>query len=166
MSKLIETEFDAITYKIIGAAMKVHDSLGPGFKEVHYQKAMETSLGSIGLDFEAQKQIGVYFNKTLAGLLFMDIYVENQIVVELKALYHLLTKNEIAQVITYLKASKSKIGLLINFGRKYLEYKRIFPPSAITEFDEKDWRYVYKFKNTNFKFDKDGKNQRVTYQFD
>jgi len=155
MRMLYKTKYDEITYKVIGAAMTVHSKMGPGYKEEHYQKAMELALVGAGLNFEAQKQIGVYFGKTQTGLLFMDLYVESVVAVELKALSHLTTKNEIAQVITYLKASGSNLGLLINFGRKYLEYKRILPPKTITEFNERDWRHVYKFKGQEHKFNAD-----------
>jgi GxxExxY protein len=111
---------------VIGAAIDVHNKLGPGLKEEHYQKAMEQALMLTKLNCEPQKQIGVYFNRTLAGLLFIDLFVEGMVVVELKALSHLTTKNEMAQVITYLKAIGSDIGLLINFGRKYLEAGNIW----------------------------------------
>ena len=160
--EFIKTKHDEITYKIIGAAMGVHGRLGPGLKEEHYQKAMEQALVLAKLNFEPQKQIGVYFNKTLAGLLFIDLFVEGMVVVELKALPHMLTNNELAQVITYLKASNNRIGLLLNFGRKYLEYKRIFPPKTITDFNERDWRHVYKFKGQESKFSADQAPSGIT----
>jgi GxxExxY protein len=141
MSKLVKDPTDDITYKVIGLAMEIHNALGPGLKEEMYQKAMEEILSKSGFNFEAQKQIEVYFGYRLVGLLFIDILVENTVVVELKALSHPVTNNEIAQVITYLKAEDRKVGLLLNFGRKYLEYKRIFPPKKITEFSDKYLRF-------------------------
>ena len=141
MNKLVKTEYDAITYKVIGMAMEVHSRLGPGLREEHYQKAMEKMLSSSGLNYEPQRQIEVYFGKRLIGVLFIDLLVEGSVVVELKALSHLVTNDEIAQVITYLKAENAQIGLLINFGRKYLGYKRIFPPKKITAISEQDLRY-------------------------
>ncbi len=162
MDKLVKTKYDEITYKIIGAAMAVHGRLGSGLKEIHYQKAMTEALLSLNVNFDEQKQIGVYFEKTLVGLLFLDIFVENSIVVELKALSQQLTKNELAQVITYLKASGSEIGLLINFGRKYLEYRRVFPPKKMTEFDQNDWRFAVRFKNPGFRGNMLNKDQQVT----
>ena len=122
---LVRTEFDEITYKIIGAAMRVHNKLGPGLKEAHYQRAMEQALKEVKLNFEPQKQIGVYFHNTLAGLLFIDILVEGCIVVELKAFSHMLTKNELAQTLTYLKTSGC---------------------------GSSDWRFVYKFKGQESRF--------------
>lgn len=141
MNNMIKTQYDDLTYRIIGAGMEVHSKLGPGLKENIYQKAMEQRLSEIGLNYEPQKQIEVYFGYRLAGLLFIDILVERSIVVELKALSHPVTNNEIAQVITYLKAEGAGIGLLLNFGRKYLEHKRIFPPRTATEITEKDLRF-------------------------
>jgi GxxExxY protein len=162
MDKLVKTKYDEITYKIIGAAMDVHGRLGPGLKEEHYQKAMIKALSALDLNFEEQKQIGVYFERTLAGLLFLDIFVEGSIVVELKALSRQLTKDELAQVITYLKASGSEIGLLINFGRKYLEFRRVFPPKKISQFDQNDWRFAVKFKQPEFRGNALDKAQRIT----
>ncbi len=162
MGRLVQTQHDDVTYKVIGAAMDVHNRLGPGLKEVHYQKAMVDALSGLKMDFEEQKQIGVYFEKTLAGLLFLDLFVERAIVVELKALSHRITKNELAQVVTYLKASGSELGLLINFGRKYLEYMRVFPPAIIREFDQNDWRFAVKLKRPEFKRSKLDKAQHIT----
>lgn len=141
MSKFVKDPTDNITYKIIGMAMEVHSRLGPGLKEEHYQKAMEEMLERARMNFEPQRQMEVYIGKRLIGLLFIDILVERSVVVELKALSHPVTRNEIAQVITYLKVEGAEVGLLLNFGRKYLEYKRIFPPKKIRELTEKDLRF-------------------------
>ena len=141
MNKLVKTKYDDITYKIIGIAMEVHSRMGPGLKEDIYQKAMEELLERSGFNYEPQRQVEVYIDKRLVGLLFIDILVERSVIVELKALSHPVTKNEIAQVITYLKAEGAEVGLLLNFGRKYLEYKRIFPPRKIRELTEKDLRF-------------------------
>lgn len=140
-NKLVKNPTDSITYKVIGVAMEVHNKLGPGLKEVMYQKAMEELLSNSGLNFEAQRQVEVYFGSRLLGLLFIDILVERSVVVELKALSGLVTNNEIAQVITNLKAQGADVGLLLNFGRKFLEYRRIFSPQKITELTEEDLRF-------------------------
>ena len=140
-NNLVTHPTDDLTYKIIGLAMEVHSRLGPGLKEEMYQSAMEERLEKSGLNYEPQKQIEVYLGNKRLGLLFIDILVEQEVVVELKALSHPLTNNEIAQVITYLKAEGAGVGLLLNFGRKYLEYKRVFPPKKIIEVSEKDLRF-------------------------
>jgi GxxExxY protein len=139
--KLIKHPTDGLTYKIIGLAMEAHSRLGPGLKEEMYQKAMEEMLEGAKMNYEPQRQAEVYFGKRLVGMLFVDILVEESVIVELKALSHPLTNNEIAQVITYLKVAGAGVGLLFNFGRKYLEYKRIFPPKKITEVSERDLRF-------------------------
>lgn len=156
MGELVKDASDNITYKIIGLAMDVHKRLGPGLKERIYQKAMEGLLRGSDLNYEPQKRIEIYLGKRLAGLLFIDVLVEDSIVCEFKALSHPVTNVEIAQVITYLKAKEAKVGLLINFGRKFLEFKRIFPPRKISEITEEDLRFGVKFKRNNQKADVTG----------
>lgn len=141
MGVLVKHPTDEITYKIIGMAMEVHSRLGPGLKEDHYQKAMEEMLEREKVNYQPQRQVEVYLGKRLIGLLFIDIFVERLVIVELKALSHPVTNNKIAQVVTYLKTAGAEVGLLLNFGRKYLEYKRIFPPRKITELTERDLRF-------------------------
>ncbi len=117
-----------LTYRIIGAAMTVHNSLGPGFREEVYEKALFTALQDAGMETHRQYPVNVDFAGATVGLFYLDLFVENLVVVEVKALSHLLTNDEIAQVIGYLKAVHSSVGLLVNFGRRKLNYKRIFPP--------------------------------------
>jgi len=144
MGNLVKHSSDKITYKVIGLAMEVHSRLGPGLKEQIYQRAMEEALESENMIYEPQRQMEVYFGQRLVGLLFMDILVENCVVIELKALSNMVTNNELAQVITYLKVGGYEIGLLLNFGRKFLQYKRIFPPNNVTEVTEEDLRFGVK----------------------
>ncbi len=144
-SKIVSVLTDPMTYKIIGLAMEVHSQLGPGLKEQMYQKAMEEQLDKSGLNYEAQKQLEVYIGARRLGLLFLDILVEESVIVELKALSHMVTNNELSQVLTYLKVGGYKVGLLINFGRKYLQYKRIFPPIKFAEVTKKDLRFGVRF---------------------
>ena len=119
-----------LTYRVIGAAMAVHNQIGPGFKEEIYEKALEFEMNRRGMAVERQYPVSVEYDREQVGLFFLDLYVENQVVVEVKALSHLLTNDERAQVINYLKATGAPIGLLFNFGRRALEYKRIFPSKA------------------------------------
>jgi GxxExxY protein len=132
------------TYKVIGAAMAVHNALGPGLKEAAYQKGLSLQMEKDGLSFEAEKPVTVALEGTQVGLLYLDHFVEGQLVVEEKALSHLLTNEEIAQVITYLCATGRQVGLLLNFGRRQLQYKRIFPPRNTTRWRERIARYVWK----------------------
>ena len=133
-----------LTYKVMGAAMKVHNALGPGLKEAAYQKALSLEMEKTGLSFEAEKPVTISVNGTEIGLLYLEHLVEGGLVVEEKALSHLLPQEEMAQVITYLCATGLQVGLLLNFGRRRLEYKRIFPPRNVELWRERINRYVWK----------------------
>jgi GxxExxY protein len=129
MNKLvIDPTGNKLTYQVIGAAMKVHNQLGAGFKEEVYEKALEVELNQLGIDVIRQFPVQVEHGGEVVALFYLDLWVGDQVVVEIKALSHLLTNDERAQVINYLTASNAPIGLLFNFGRRRLEYKRIFPP--------------------------------------
>ena len=135
---------EEITYQVIGCAMRVHNALGPGLKEAAYQCALSLEMEKAGLSFEAECQTEIFVGGASIGLLFLDHLVENEVVVEEKALSHLLTNEEIAQVITYLSATGSKVGILLNFGRRQLEYKRILPPKNVARWRERIQRYVWR----------------------
>ena len=121
-----------LTYRIIGAAMEVHNQLGAGYKEEVYEKALLAELLKRGMAACSQAPIDVFYDEQQVGLFYLDILVEEQVAVEVKALSHLLTGDELAQVINYLKAGGFLVGLLLNFGRRKLEYRRIFPPKDTT----------------------------------
>jgi GxxExxY protein len=135
---------EGLTYRIIGAAMKVHNELGPGLKEAIYQHALSLAMQEAGLSFEEEKHVQVAINETQVGLLYLDHFVEDTIVVEEKAFSHLLTDEEVAQVITYLAVMEAKVGLLLNFGRRKLEYKRILPPTKFEEWRNRAARYAWR----------------------
>ena len=140
--------FEETTYKIIGCAMRVHNKLGPGLKEVLYQRALSLEMEEAGLSYGVERPVKISIDDTFVGRLYLDHLVEEQVVVEEKALSHLLTQEEIAQVITYLCATGLKVGLLLNFGRRRLEYKRIFPPKTVTQWQDRIRRYVWNPKDT------------------
>lgn len=119
-----------LTYRIIGAAMAVHNALGPGYKEEVYERALAVELRRQGISCEQQFRVEVEYEGYPVALFFFDLFVEAKVVVEVKAFGHQLTNDELAQVINYLKASQAPVGLLINFGRRSLEYRRVFPGSA------------------------------------
>ena len=137
-----------LTYQVIGAAMRVHNRLGPGLKEAAYQKGLSLEMEASGLSFEAERPVEIFLDGASVGLLYLDHLVEGQLIVEEKALSHLLTREEIAQVITYLCATGLQVGLLINFGRGRLEYKRIFPPKDVERWRERVVRYAWKPRET------------------
>jgi len=137
-----------LTYQVIGAAMRVHNKLGPGLKEAAYQKALSLEMEASGLSFEVDRAVEIFLDGASIGLLYLDHLVEEHLVVEEKAFSHLLTKEEVAQVITYLCATGLQVGLLINFGRGRLEYKRIFPPKDVERWRERVVRYAWKPRET------------------
>jgi GxxExxY protein len=127
MSLVKDATGNDLTYRIIGAAMAVHNEIGYGFKEEVYEKALEVRLKHNGIDVERQIQINVEYEGEQVAIFYLDLFAEGQIVVEVKAFSHQLTNDELAQVINYLKATGAPVGLLFNFGRRKLEYRRVFP---------------------------------------
>ena len=114
-----------ITEKIIGAAPEVHRVLGTGFTEPVYQEAMEIEMRTRAIRFEAQKELHIDFKGTLLKKKFRcDLLVEDVVVVELKAASN-IAGELLAVLMNYLKASKRKVGLILNFGRASLQIKRV-----------------------------------------
>lgn len=118
-------EDDALTGEIIGCCFKVHTLLVPGFLEKIYSKALQVQLKIKGLNFEAEKDFSVYFEEQLVGKFRCDFCIKNKIIVELKSVTGFLPKLFHTQLLSYLKASKIKTGLLINFGNSSCEVKRL-----------------------------------------
>jgi GxxExxY protein len=116
-------KFGEITEKIIGAAMRVHNTLGCGFQEVIYQRALELELRLIPVNYVREFEMPIFYLDQQIGLRRVDFFVENKISVELKALTN-LEDVHLAQAINYLEAYNLEIGLLINFGSKRLEFHR------------------------------------------
>lgn len=113
-----------LTGKIIGCAMEVHKVLGNGFQEVIYQRALSIELNDQGLEHEREKEMPLTYKGQDIGTRRVDFFVMGKIMVEIKA----LTKLEdvhLAQAINYLEAYNMETGLLINFGNKSLEFKRV-----------------------------------------
>lgn len=114
-----------LTHKIIGCAMKVHSTLGSGFQEVIYQRALSIEMERQGLGFARELEMTIFYEGVDIGTRRVDFFVENNIMVELKAI-SLLDDLHLAQAINYLEAYNLPIGLLINFGSKSLTFKRIY----------------------------------------
>ena len=115
-----------LTYKIIGAAMAVHNEIGYGFKEEVYEKALEVKLNHAGIEPNRQYESNVEYEGERVATFYLDLFPNLQVVVEVKAFSHQLTNDELARVINYLKATGASVGLLFNFGRRKLEYRRVF----------------------------------------
>ncbi len=117
-------KYSELTSKIIACAIEVHKTLGNGFQEVIYQRALEIEMPLVGLDFKREFNMSIFYREQHIGTRRVDFLVENVIAVELKA----TTKLEdvhLAQAINYLEAYNLEIGLLINFGERSLIFKRL-----------------------------------------
>ncbi|MDY0020562.1 MAG: GxxExxY protein [Anaerolineae bacterium] len=119
-----EYKHSDITRKIIGAAMKVHSTLGCGFQEVIYQRAMVIEMTKWGLSFQRELEMEVYYDDQHIGTRRVDFLVEDKVMLELKAVSQ-LDPVHLAQAMNYLEAYKLEVGLLLNFGAKSLEIKRL-----------------------------------------
>jgi GxxExxY protein len=124
---VVDSTGNKLTYMIIGAAMSVHNELGSGYKEEVYETALQIELNHRDVNVERQFPVSVEYEGEQVALFYLDLFVEDQVVIEVKALSHQLTNDELAQVINYLKAANAPVGLLFNFGRRKLEYRRVFP---------------------------------------
>jgi len=122
---VVEFEHDALTEKIIGCCFEVHRSLGPGFNEKIYAKALQHQLKTENISFIAEKEFNVLFKDQLVGNFRCDLFVENSVIIELKSVTGYIPALFKSQLLSYLKASKIKTGLLINFGNQSCEVKKI-----------------------------------------
>ena len=115
-----------ITEKIIGAALEVHRFLGNGFQEVIYQRALALELARVGLTFAREIEQEIFYKECPEpiGTRRADFVVEGKVLVELKAIA-VLEAVHTAQMLNYLKAYRMEVGLLVNFGGKSLEFKRL-----------------------------------------
>lgn len=122
-----EFKFQEITKKIIGAAMKVHSTLGNGFQEVIYQRALEIEFTKEGLPFVREFSMPIFYDGQIIGERRVDFFFEECISVELKAM-EVLGLVHYSQAENYLEAYNLEVGLLLNFGNISLEYKRLENP--------------------------------------
>jgi GxxExxY protein len=118
-------KYEALTHKIIGCAMKVHSTLGNGFQEVIYQRALAIEMQKNKLEFQKEMEMKIFYDGIDIGTRRVDFFVAEFIMVELKAVIK-LEDVHLAQAMNYCQAYNLPIGLLINFGSKSLEYKRVY----------------------------------------
>lgn len=117
--------YEELTYKIIGIGMKIHKELGPGFLEAVYEEAMVMELKEEKIPFEEQVELNIYYRgEKLKKKYKADFIIDGKVLVEMKGISNLTEVDE-AQMINYLKATELRIGLLLNFGKSSLEWKRI-----------------------------------------
>ncbi len=113
-----------LTGKVIGCAMTVHSALGNGFQEVTYQRALEVEMADEGLSFTREHEMPIYYKGRQIGSRRVDFLVDSVVSVELKAIAR-LEDVHLARAINYLEAYDLEVGLLINFGARSLEFKRV-----------------------------------------
>ncbi len=123
-------KYSELTGKIIRCAMEVHKYLGNGFQEVIYQRALEIEMKIQGLSFAREFEMPIHYKDYEIGSRRVDFFVEDKIMVELKAVIK-LEDVHLAQAINYLEAYKMEVSLLINFGSRSLEFKRVMKPGSI-----------------------------------
>jgi GxxExxY protein len=125
------TPVNELTHKIIGCAMKVHSTLGNGFQELIYQRALGIEMQFQGLAFEREKEMPIFYRDMNIGTRRVDFFVQNSVMVELKAIEKLEDVHK-AQAINYCEAYNIADGLLINFGGKSLEFKRVYNKNLVS----------------------------------
>jgi GxxExxY protein len=125
-----EDAINALTHKIIGCAMEVHKVLGNGFQEVIYQRALAIEFDYQGVSFEREKEMPLTYRGQNIGTRRVDFFVEEQVMVEIKAIEQLLPVNK-TQAINYCEAYHIADGLLINFGAMSLEFKRVYNKNLV-----------------------------------
>jgi GxxExxY protein len=116
--------YKRLSFKVIEACFEVHNILGPGFSEKIYEEALSRELGSRGIGYERQKLVEVIYKDEKIGEYRLDMVVEDKIILEIKAVSELNSVFE-AQMLSYLKATRMKLGILVNFGTRKVTYKRI-----------------------------------------
>jgi GxxExxY protein len=118
-------EINEITHTIIGCAMKIHATMGNGFQEVVYQRALEIEFKKAELSYQRELEMQLTYDDQIVGTRRLDFLVEDQVLVELKSLSQ-LEPVHVAQAINYCEAYNVANGLLINFGASSLEFRRIY----------------------------------------
>lgn len=113
-----------LSYKIVGVAFEVYNELGPGHKEKFYQRALALSFRKAGLNFKEQVYCPIKFGDKIVGRYYLDFLIENKIIVELKSGEKFLRQN-INQIYSYLQANDLPLGILINFTREGVKFRRI-----------------------------------------
>ena len=116
---------EEITGKIIGCSMKIHSEIGPGFMESVYCRCLQIEFKLENIYFENEKEFPIYYRNEKVGARRVDFFINNLVLLEIKAVTN-LEDVHLAQALNYLEAFKMEIGLLINFGSKSLQFKRLY----------------------------------------
>jgi GxxExxY protein len=137
---LVDDGMEGLTFKVIGLAMAVHNDLGPGHRESTYHNAMQQRFIDMELTAKKEPDLPIMDERgNCVNYYRPDHRVEDRLLLEYKAHYFPITDDEVAQCIDYLAASDEKVVLIFNFGRRRLEWKRIFPPQKISDHRRQHW---------------------------
>ena len=117
-------KYEDLTRRVIGCAMEVHRRLGNGFQEVIYQRALAIELTLAGIKFKREMEMLIHYRERLIGKRRVDFFIEDKVMLEIKAVIEMNDAN-LAQAMNYLEVYKKEIGLLINFGARSLQFKRV-----------------------------------------
>jgi len=128
-----------ITHKIIGCAMKVHNTLGNGFQEVIYQRALAIEMRLADLSFLREMEMPIYYHEEQIGTRRVDFFVESSVMLELKAVEKIIDIHK-NQAINYLEAYNIADGLLINFGGLSLDFKRVYNKKLVITNVNNTWK--------------------------
>ncbi len=144
-------KYSDLTEKIIGCSMRVHNTLGNGFQEVIYQRALAIELKKLSIDFDRELEMSIIYDGVSIGTRRVDFLIEEKVLVELKAITK-LENVHLAQAINYLEAYNLEVGLLINFGNTSLEFKRLInTPKTINEIlKSSNLRWILKEASLNY----------------
>ena len=142
MSLVVDSTGNDLTYKLIGLAMEVHNELGHGFKEEVYEKALEVKLNHAGIEPNRQYEVFVDFEGERVATFYLDLFPNQQVVVEIKAFSHQLTNDELAQVINYLKATGAPVRSIIQLWAQKIRISE-------TSFPGKDLKPVQRIGRDN-----------------
>jgi len=124
------SDINQLTHKIIGCAMEVHRLLGNGFQEVIYQRCLALEFSIQNLNFAREQEMEIFYKGTSVGTRRVDFFVEGKVMVEIKAVEKLEDVHK-AQAINYCEAYNIADGLLINFGARSLDFKRVYNKNLI-----------------------------------
>jgi GxxExxY protein len=140
-------EYQELTHSIIGAAMEVHKTLGNGFQEVIYQRALAIEMTERNIEYSREREMRIQYKGHDIGTRRVDFFVEDKIMVEIKAIIN-LEEVHLAQAMNYVEAYDLEIGLLINFGAKSLQFKRVHNNKVLNR-DFKGLKDGHDFQNVN-----------------
>ncbi len=143
MMKYQKTGLDELSYRVNGLAMQVQHELRSGHRERVYQQRLHDLLVANDIKVEMEKRVDVMVNGATIGLLYIDLWIADALVVECKGHTGGLTKEDISQVITYLAATGAPVGLLYNFWGSRLEIKRVLPPKSVQDWHKHLYRFVW-----------------------